>query len=115
MFKFVKIIVILHKKVILVSMPIRQNKNEYKRALKHINTLEKDYKNVTSYDIDLSNAFLEIEKVMPFDISKNCVSPKPKGRSTLLSFKPVINKYKLKNPKTLEKNRHGGGPCAKRF
>ena len=36
-----------------------------------INTLEKHHKNVSSYDIDLSNAFLEIEKVMPFDISKH--------------------------------------------
>ncbi|MBB78251.1 MAG: NAD(+) synthase [Crocinitomicaceae bacterium] len=60
-----------NKKVILVSMPIRQNKTEYKRAIKHIDTLEKHHKNVSSYDIDLSNAFLEIEKVMPFDISKN--------------------------------------------
>jgi len=60
-----------NKKVILVSMPIRQNKNEYKRAIKHIKTLEENHKNVSSYDIDLTSAFLEIEKVMPFDISKN--------------------------------------------
>ena len=61
------------------------------------NDSSKDYSRLTV----LSNWRFEIKK--HFDISKNCFSPKPKVSSTLLSFKPVINKYKLKNPKTLEK------------
>ena len=44
---------------------------------------------------------LDISKIC--DVKPYCFSPKPKVSSTLLSFKPVINKYKLKNPKTLEK------------
>ncbi len=49
----------------------------------------------------LSNWRLEIKK--HFDISKNCFVPKPKINSTLLSFKPKINKlFNLKNSKNLE-------------
>ena len=49
----------------------------------------------------LSNWRFDIKK--HFDISKNCFVPKPKINSTLLSFKPKINKlFNLKNSKNLE-------------
>ena len=39
-----------------------------------------------------------------FNISKNCFSPKPKIDSSVLSFKPrKENKFKIKDPKNLEK------------
>ena len=37
-----------------------------------------------------------------FNITKNCFYPKPKVDSTILSFKPKKNVYKIKNPKNLE-------------
>ena len=61
------------------------------------NNNSKDYSRLTV----LSNWRFEVKK--HFDVSKNCFFPKPKINSTLLSFKPVVNKYKLKNPKNLEK------------
>ena len=48
----------------------------------------------------LSNWRLNIKK--HFDVSKNCFFPKPKVDSTLLSFYPKKEIYKLKNPKNLE-------------
>jgi len=39
-----------------------------------------------------------------FDVSKNCFSPKPKVSSSVLSFIPKKeNKFRIKNPKNLEK------------
>ncbi len=49
----------------------------------------------------LANWRLEINK--HFNISKNCFFPKPKVNSTLLSFKPKKNYFKLKKPENLEK------------
>ena len=48
----------------------------------------------------LANWRLEIKK--HFNVSKNCFFPKPKINSTVLSFKPKKNKFKLKNPENLE-------------
>ena len=50
----------------------------------------------------VSNWRMDIKK--HFDISKNCFSPKPKIDSSLLSFEPKKeNKFKIRNPKNLEK------------
>tara|TARA_B100001540_G_scaffold315847_1_gene344121 strand:- start:702 stop:1505 length:804 start_codon:yes stop_codon:yes gene_type:complete len=48
----------------------------------------------------ISNWRLDVTK--HFEISKNCFSPSPKVNSTLLSFKPKSNIYKIKNPENLE-------------
>ena len=58
------------KKVIVVSMPIRQTAKEYNRAINHIESLKSQFTNVTSYDIELTDLFSEFEKVMPFDIEQ---------------------------------------------
>ncbi len=49
----------------------------------------------------LSNWKLDIKKM--FDIKPSSFSPKPKVDSTVLSFEPKKNFYKLNNPKNLEK------------
>ncbi len=41
-----------------------------------------------------------------FNISKNCFFPKPKVDSTILSFSPKKNKYKIKKIENLEKITH---------
>ena len=56
------------KKVILVSLPIRQTNAEHSRAKKHIQDLLSRFPNAESYDIDLSNTFADFEQIMPFDI-----------------------------------------------
>ncbi len=62
------------KKVILVNMPIRQTEAEYRRAQKHIDDLLKRFKNVSSYEIDLSEIFTSFEKLMPFSIEENMLA-----------------------------------------
>ncbi len=59
------------KKVILLSMPIRQTKSEYERANNHIKDLKLKYKNVESLEIDLSSSFTEIERSLPKEVINN--------------------------------------------
>ena len=58
------------KKVILLSMPIRQTAAEYSRAKNHIEDLTSRFENVISHDINLTGTFSEFEKNMPFDLKE---------------------------------------------
>ena len=60
-----------NKKVILLSMPIRQTKTEFERANKHIKDLKARFKNVESIEINLTSSFTEIEKTFPKDVMNN--------------------------------------------
>lgn len=56
------------KKVLLVTMPIRQTSAEYNRALHHIEDLTRKYPNVSGQEVDLTSTFTEFESQMPFTI-----------------------------------------------
>lgn len=58
------------KKVIVVSMPIRQTDAEYTRAENHINDLKNRFDNVQSFEIDLTSTFTDFESKMPFDLEE---------------------------------------------
>lgn len=58
------------KKTLVVSMPIRQTKDEYTRAMNHIADLKQKYSNVESFDIDLTSTFTDFETKMPFPIQE---------------------------------------------
>ena len=58
------------KKVILMSMPIRQTTAEYSRAKNHLRALTERFDNVEVYDINLTDTFSEFEKNMPFDLKE---------------------------------------------
>mgnify|MGYP001178388775 CR=1 FL=1 len=49
----------------------------------------------------LANWRLDIKK--QFDISKNCFFPKPKVNSTVLSFKPKVDRFNIQNAHNLER------------
>ncbi|XOV68911.1 MAG: NAD(+) synthase [Fluviicola sp.] len=53
------------KKTIVLSMPIRQSKEEYDRAMNHISDLEKRFPNVIGMDINLTHVFEAFEATMP--------------------------------------------------
>jgi NAD+ synthase len=60
--------------VIVLSMPIHQKNAELGRAIKHIEWLKENYKNVTSQDIDLTNAFDSFSSCMPMDVQDDFLS-----------------------------------------
>lgn len=53
------------KPVLLLSMPIRQEKHQYERALNHMKDMELKYSNVSSMDIDLTGTFDQFEADLP--------------------------------------------------
>lgn len=57
--------------VLLVSMPIRQTKAEYTRAMEHIKDLEGKFENVRSIDIELTDSFTAIENALPQHVLDN--------------------------------------------
>lgn len=59
------------KKVLVVSMPIRQTEAEYARAAEHIETLKKRFSTVESLEIDLSSTFSMLEEVLPMETNAN--------------------------------------------
>ena len=59
------------KKIIVVSLPLRQKKNEYDRASNHIEYLTTKFSNVSMLDIDLTSTFEEFEKNIPTEVFEN--------------------------------------------
>ena len=59
------------KKVILLSMPIRQTKAEFDRANEHINDLKSRFSNVSSIETNLTETFTQFEKSIPSDVVGN--------------------------------------------
>ena len=58
------------KKTICLSMPINQNTNQIERANEHIRFLKKQFKNVVSIDLNLSDSFNHFKT----ELSKYCNS-----------------------------------------
>lgn len=52
-------------KVIAMTMPIRQTKAEYSRAMEHLDQLKSRFSNVETMDVDLTPSFEMIEKTFP--------------------------------------------------
>ena len=62
------------KKVLLLSMPIRQRPEEYQRAIKHIDNLKKRFNNCDYLDINLTDVFETFENILPSETFENKLS-----------------------------------------
>lgn len=69
-----KLCALTGKKTLLLTLPIRQTHAEYSRALKHMDALKKEFPNVQTLEVDLTDTFGVFEKAMPFDLEKNHLS-----------------------------------------
>jgi NAD+ synthase len=56
------------KPVICLNMPIYQHKAEYDRGDEHIEWLKKNFSNVTSFEVELTETFKSISTALPVDI-----------------------------------------------
>ena len=61
-------------KTVCVEMPIHQVESQVSRALEHINSLKRTYKNVSSVKIDLTSTFEEFKIQVPFSENKPIVN-----------------------------------------
>lgn len=62
------------KKVVIISMPIRQTKAEFNRASEHIADLCKRFENVESLEIELTDAFTALEAALPLATQNDFLS-----------------------------------------
>lgn len=69
-----KLCALTGKKTLLVTLPIRQTNAEYSRAVNHMEALKKEFPNVQTLEVDLTDTFEVFEKAMPFDLVKNHLS-----------------------------------------
>lgn len=56
------------KPVICLNMPIHQHKEEYDRGHEHIEWLKKNYQNVSSHEVELTETFNSIATALPSDV-----------------------------------------------
>ncbi|MCX6294758.1 MAG: NAD(+) synthase [Bacteroidetes bacterium] len=54
--------------LICLNMPIHQHKAEYERGLEHIGWLKKNFTNVSSHEVELTNTFKTLSTALPSDI-----------------------------------------------
>jgi NAD+ synthase len=62
------------KEVLLLNLPLRQNKKEYDRASEHILDLEKRFSNVKGLEIDLSHSFDCLSQSLPGSVSEDALA-----------------------------------------
>lgn len=77
------------KRVIVLSMPIRQFKAENDRSNEHINWLKTNFSNVESYEVELSDVLNSFENALPKDIQDFLSMANTRARirmSTLYAF-----------------------------
>jgi NAD+ synthase len=74
------------KKVIALSMPILQAKNQDSLSSRHIAWLEKDFPNVQGIRIDLSDAFLSLGSALPADIQDELSMANTRSRLRMLTL-----------------------------
>ena len=77
------------KKVIVLNLPIKQNKTEFERSREHINWLMSSFNNVETYTVDLTNTLESIEKSLPINVQDQLTMANTRSRlrmSTLYAF-----------------------------
>ena len=81
---------------ICVSMPIKQKKEQYNRAINHITWLKKKYKNINYIDVDLTNIYTEFDNSISEKSNKNelaLANSRSRLRMMTLYYYATINNY----------------------
>jgi len=77
------------KRVIVLSMPIKQFKEEHDRSHEHIAWLKANFTNVESHEVELSNVLNSFEEALPKDVQDSLSMANTRARirmSTLYAF-----------------------------
>lgn len=83
------------KKVIVLNMPIRQMKQEFDRGMEHINWLKKNYSNVESQLVDLSEIFGKMESDFPDSIQDFLTMANTRSRLRMITLYAFAGHHKL--------------------
>lgn len=77
------------KKVIVLNMPILQHKTQFDLADEHIIRLKKKFKNVSSYEVNLTDTFLQLRKNLPQEIQDDHSMANTRSRLRMLALYAV--------------------------
>ena len=83
------------KPVIVVNMPIHQMKAQFVLAVKHISWLKKKFSNVSSYEVNLSDTFLQPEATLPKEIQDDDSMANTRSRLRMVTLYTVSAHYKM--------------------
>lgn len=83
------------KPVIVLKMPIRQHEAEHNRGLEHVNWLKKNFKNVSSEVISLTNIFEKMESDFPNDIQDFLTMANTRSRLRMLTLYAFAGHHKM--------------------
>jgi NAD+ synthase len=83
------------KKVICLNMPIHQHAAEYNRGKEHINWLQKNFSNVTSAEVELTEAFKGIAAALPADIQDGLTMANTRSRLRMTTLYAFAGHHKL--------------------
>ena len=72
--------------VVLVSLPIRQKKDQLTRANTHIELLKSEYSNVSSIEIDLSDVFNTFVSTIPENLRSDLSLANSRSRLRMMSL-----------------------------
>lgn len=84
-----------HKKVICLNMPIRQHLSEYNRGKEHIDWLTQKFPNVSSFEVNLTSIFEEMEKTYDHDIQDFLTMANTRARLRMTTLYAYAGHYKL--------------------
>ena len=83
------------KKVICLNMPIRQHHTEYDRGNLHIQWLKNNYNNVSSFEVNLTSIFEEMEKVYDPQIQDFLTMANTRARLRMTTLYAYAGHHKL--------------------
>lgn len=74
------------KPVIVVNMPIHQHRAQFDLASDHIKWLKKKFRNVTSHEVDLTEAFSKLKKTLPAKVCDDHSMANTRSRLRMLTL-----------------------------
>lgn len=83
------------KPVIAVNMPIHQLKAQFVLSVKHISWLKKKFSNVSSYEVNLSDTFLQLQATLPKEIQDDHSMANTRSRLRMLTLYAVSAHHKM--------------------
>ncbi|HEY4799200.1 MAG TPA: NAD(+) synthase [Bacteroidia bacterium] len=83
------------KKIFVLNMPILQHKSQFDLADEHISWLKKKFKNVFSYEIELTKTFLKLMETFPQEIQDDHSMANTRSRLRMLTLYAVASHNRM--------------------
>lgn len=83
------------KPLVVLNLPLLQQKEQFSLADQHIRWLKKKFKNVSSHEIDLTEPFLKLKDVLPQEIQDDHSMANTRSRLRMLTLYAVSTHHKM--------------------